>query len=80
MIGKIENILDELILNQQNLMNIIKIEKDSNKMKELEKDLSKINMIIKSLLSYKNYVKLKEITQGTTQKPATQKTSKKQQL
>ncbi len=58
---KIEILLEELILKQQNLMSIMKIEKDGKKIKELEKDLSKINMLIKALLSYKNYHTLKEV-------------------
>lgn len=44
-----------------NLMEIMKIEKEPKKIKELETEINKIQNVIKSLSTLINYYKLKEI-------------------
>lgn len=77
---KVEKLLEELNLSQQNLMSIIKIEKEGKKIKELERDLSKINMLIKALLSYKSYHTIKDNTSKEIKEPKELKPIKQKKI
>ena len=59
--NEIEKLLSDLSLTNQNLMELMKNETDIKKLNELEKDMRKITMLIKSLLNYINYFKMKDL-------------------
>jgi len=54
-------ILESLKNEQQNLMAKLKNEDETKKIKHLEKDLHVINAIIKAIISYQNYCKLRDM-------------------
>lgn len=56
-----ENLLSKLNDNYTNLMEIMKVETDIKTLKELEKDINKINGVIKVLRQFNNYQILKEL-------------------
>ena len=56
-----EILLNKLNGQYNNLMEIIKVEKDIKKIKDYEKDINKISGVIKILSSFINYYKMKEI-------------------
>jgi len=51
-----------------NLMEIMKLEKEPKKIKEIESEINKIQNVIKSLSSLINYYKLKEIKSKASNK------------
>lgn len=56
-----EKLLSELYSNYQNLSEIVKTEKDPKLLKSYETEMNKINNLTRSLTSYINYYKLKEL-------------------
>ena len=56
-----EKLLNELYSNYQNLSEIVKNEKDPKLLKSYETEMNKINNLTRSLTSYINYYKLKEL-------------------
>lgn len=56
-----ENYLNSLNATYNNLMEIMKIEKEPSKLKELEKEINKITVAIKAVSSLINYYRMKEI-------------------
>lgn len=60
MISDSEKFLNNLNSQQQNLYEIMKIELDEKKLKELEKEINKINNVVRSLTQYINYYKVKD--------------------
>lgn len=56
-----DNYLSSLNATYNNLMEIIKIEKEPDKLKELEREINKITVTIKAVSSLINYYKMKEI-------------------
>lgn len=56
-----EKFLNDLIIQTNNLIEIMKIENDEKKLKELEKDINKNNSLIKILTNYINYYRLKKL-------------------
>lgn len=60
MISDSEKFLNNLNSQQQNLYEIMKIELDEKKLKELEKEINKINNVVKCLTQYINYYKVRE--------------------
>lgn len=47
---------DELIVEQNNIMNSLKTSKDPKEQKEHEKNLTLINLLIKNIYKYNNYM------------------------
>lgn len=56
-----EKLLTELYSNYQNLGEIVKNEKDPKLLKSYETEMNKINNLTRSLTSYINYYKIKEL-------------------
>lgn len=56
-----DNYLSSLNATYNNLMEIMKIEKEPDKIKELEREINKITATIKAVSSLINYYKMKEI-------------------
>lgn len=56
-----EQLLNELYSNYQNLGEIVKNEKDPKLLKSYETEMNKINNLTRSLTSYINYYKIKEL-------------------
>ena len=56
-----DNYLSSLNATYNNLMEIMKIEKEPDKIKELEREINKITVTIKAVSSLINYYKMKEI-------------------
>jgi hypothetical protein len=56
-----EKLLTELYSSYQNLSEIAKNEKDPKLLKSYETEMNKINNLTRSLTSYINYYKLKEL-------------------
>jgi hypothetical protein len=56
-----EKLLTELYSNYQNLGEIVKHEKDPKLLKSYETEMNKINNLTRSLTSYINYYKIKEL-------------------
>lgn len=56
-----EQLLTELYSNYQNLSEIVKNEKDPKLLKSYETEMNKINNLTRSLTSYINYYKIKEL-------------------
>ena len=56
-----EILLIKLNGQYNNLMEIIKLEKDIKNLKQFEKDINKISGLIKVLSNFINYYKMKEI-------------------
>ena len=56
-----ENLLNKIVLNNNNLLEIMKIEVDTKILKQLEKDINKNIGMIKVLTNFINYYKMKEI-------------------
>lgn len=56
-----EKLLSELYSSYQNLSEILKNEKDPKLLKSYETEMNKINNLTRSLTSYINYYKLKEL-------------------
>jgi hypothetical protein len=56
-----ETLLNDLYLTYQNLAEIVKNENDPKKLKLYETEMNKINNLTRSLSSYINFYKLKQI-------------------
>jgi hypothetical protein len=56
-----DNYLSSLNATYNNLMEITKIEKEPDKIKELEREINKITVTIQAVSSLINYYKMKEI-------------------
>jgi hypothetical protein len=61
MLKESENLLNKIVLNNNNLLEIMKIEVDTKILKQLEKDINKNIGMIKVLTNFINYYKMKEI-------------------
>ena len=59
--NEIEKLLSDLSLTNQNLMELMKNETDIKKLKDLERDVQKTSLLIRTILQYTNYFKMKEI-------------------
>ena len=60
MIENTENYYNNLNAQYNNLVEILKIETDKKKIKLLEIEINKVSSLIKSLMSYINFYKLKK--------------------
>lgn len=61
MIKDAENLLNILNANYLNLVEIFKNEKDTKKLKDIDRDLNKIQNLIKALRQFTSYYTMKEL-------------------
>lgn len=59
MLANTDKLLNDLNQEYQNLMEIQKVETDSKKLRSITSELNKLSALIKSLMGYINYHKMK---------------------
>ena len=60
MFKEAEILLIKLVSQNNNLMEVMKIENEPKKLKSIEKDITKNNCVIKVITQYINYYKIKK--------------------